>query len=99
MSLKHLLYALAWVVPGVGGMLSLCLLLFARHSVRAAHHYLPAFILSALGVMIAGLGFWLLTGGYSRLSMIAMLMAMLVLVTGIVLIFRHLPPSGSLGEE
>ena len=52
MSLKHLLYSLAWMVPGVGGMLSLCLLLCARHSLRAAHHYRPAFLLSALGVMM-----------------------------------------------
>jgi cytochrome bd-type quinol oxidase subunit 2 len=99
MSLKHLLYSLAWMVPVVGGMLSLCLLLCAPHSLRAAHHYWPAFLLSALGVMIAGLGFWLLNGGSRRLSMVAMLMATLLLVTGIVLIFRHLPPSGSLGEE
>ena len=90
MSLKQLLYSLAWMVPGVGGMLSLCLLLCARHSLRDAHHYRPAFLLSALGVMIAGLGFWLLNAGLSRLSMVAMLMATLLLVTGIVLIFHHL---------
>jgi hypothetical protein len=70
-----------------GGMLSLCLLLCAQHSLRAAHLYRPAFLLSALGVMIAGLGFWLLNGGSRRLSMVAMLMATLLLVTGIVLIF------------
>jgi len=99
MSLKHLLYSLAWMVPFVGGMLSLCLLLCAQHSLRAAHHYRPAFLLSALGVMSAGLGFWLLNSGLSRLSIVAMLMATLLLATGIVLIFRHLPSSGSLGEE
>jgi hypothetical protein len=40
--------------------------------------------------MIAGLGFWLLNGGFRRLSMIAMLIATLLLGTGIVLMFRHL---------
>ena len=91
MSLKPLLYSLAWIVPVIGGLLSLCLMVFARHSVRATHHYLPAFILSALGVISAGLGFLLLNNGYSRMSVVAMLIATLLLVSGIVLMLRHLP--------
>jgi hypothetical protein len=40
--------------------------------------------------MLAGLGFWLLNGGFRRLSMVALLIATLALVMGIVLMFRHL---------
>ena len=93
MSLKSLLYSLAWIVPVIGGLLSLCLLVFARPSVRATRQYRPAFILSALGVMIAGLSVLLLNNGYNRLSVVAMLSAALVLVSGIVLLLRRLPRS------
>jgi hypothetical protein len=91
MSLMPFLYSLAWIVPITVGLLSLCLLVFARHSWRAPRHYCAAFLLSALGVISAGLGFLLLNSGSTRLSVVAMLIAALVLVTGLVLIFRHLP--------
>lgn len=54
-------------------------------------HSRAAFLLNALGVISAGLGFLLLNTGATRLSVVAMLIAALVLVTGLVLIVRHLP--------
>jgi hypothetical protein len=53
---KQLLYSLSWIVPLVGGILSLIVIWFARQSSRASNQYIPAFVLNAIGIILVGLG-------------------------------------------
>jgi hypothetical protein len=58
---KQLLYSLSWIVPLVGGILSLIVIWFARQSSRASNQYIPAFMLNAIGIILVGLGSLFLT--------------------------------------
>ena len=91
MSLKSLLDALTWMVPLCGGLLSLMGLWCARHSAGTFTHYRPAFLLNALGVTLVGLGALVLNYAYHWTSVVCLTLAVLCLLWGNLLIFRHLP--------
>ena len=88
---KQLLYSLSWIVPLVGGILSLIVILFARQSSRAPNQYMPAFMLNAIGIILVGLGSLFLHYEYNWTSVIFMVFAALCIICGNILIYRHLP--------
>ena len=93
MSFKQLLFSLAWILPLIGGIVSLFMILSARRALRASHQHIPAFLLNAIALIIIGMGSLLLNYEYGWTSAVLMLIASLFLLLGIVLIFRHLPRS------
>jgi hypothetical protein len=72
-------------------MLSLIVIWFAWQSSRASNQHLPAFLLNAIGIILVGLGSLLLNYEYNWTSVVLMLLAALCLISGNILIFRHLP--------
>ena len=88
---KQLLYSLSWIVPLVGGILSLIVIWFARQSSRASNQYIPAFMLNAIGIILVGLGSLFLNYEYNWTSVVFMVLAALCIICGNILIYRHLP--------
>jgi hypothetical protein len=91
MSPKQFLYSLSWIVPLLGGILSLIVIWCARQSSRASNQHIPAFMLNAIGIILVGLGSLLLNYEYNWTSVILMLLAALCIISGNILIFRNLP--------
>ena len=88
---KPLLSSLAWILPFLGGIVSLCLIVAAWRSWRVSHHHLPAFLLNAMVLIVIGMGCFLLNDAYGWSSAVLMLIASLLLLSGLLLIVRHLP--------
>ena len=63
----------------------------AWRSWRVSHHHMPAFLLNAMVLIVIGMGCLLLNDAYAWCSAVLMLIASLLLLSGMLLIVRHLP--------
>jgi hypothetical protein len=72
---------------------SLCVIMSAWRSWRVSHHHMPAFLLNAMVLIVIGVSFFLLNYAYGWSSAVLMLIASLLLLSGIFLIFCYLPRS------